>query len=59
MCPIDVAVRSDTICQLAWIAFKLGRKLKWDPAKEDFVADPEASRLMRRTLRKPWSYEKA
>jgi predicted dehydrogenase len=59
VCPIDVAVRSDTICQLAWIAFKLERKLKWDPAREDFVADPEASRLMRRTLRKPWSYEKA
>jgi predicted dehydrogenase len=58
ICPVDVAVRSDTVCQLAWITFKLqDRKLKWDPEKEIFPNDPDANRLMKRTLRSPWQYE--
>lgn len=58
ICPVDVAVRSDTVCQLAWITFKLqNRKLKWDPEKEMFPNDPDANRLMKRTLRSPWRYE--
>ena len=58
ICPVDVAVRSDTVCQLAWISFKLqNRKLKWDPEKEIFPDDPDANRLMKRTLRSPWSYK--
>ena len=58
ICPIDVAVRDDTVCQLGWISFKLqNRKLKWDPEKEIFPDDPDASRLMKRTLRSPWRYE--
>ncbi len=58
ICPIDVAVRDDEICQLGWIAFKLeGRKLKWDPEKEIFPNDPDANRLMKRTLRSPWKFE--
>ena len=56
ICPIDVAVRSDTVCQLAWIAFKLERKLKWDPAREEFRGDSEANRLLKRALRNPWRY---
>jgi hypothetical protein len=56
--PIDVAVRSDTVCQLGWISLKLQqRKLKWDPEKEIFPNDPDANRLMKRTLRSPWRYE--
>jgi predicted dehydrogenase len=58
ICPVEVAVRSDTVCQLAWITFKLQqRKLKWDPEKEIFPNDPDANRLMKRTLRSPWRYE--
>jgi predicted dehydrogenase len=57
ICPIDVAVRSDTVCQLAWITFRLhDRKLAWDPEKETFAADADAVRLMRRSLRSPWKY---
>jgi hypothetical protein len=32
----------------------LRRNLKWDPAKEEFVNDPEANRLRSRALRQPW-----
>jgi predicted dehydrogenase len=51
--PIDVAVRSDTICQLASLSFHLRRKLKWDPKREEFAGDAEANRLLTRALRSP------
>jgi predicted dehydrogenase len=51
---IDVAVRSDTVCQLAWCAFQIGRKLRWDPEEETFVGDPDANRRLTRALRAPW-----
>jgi len=54
ICNIDVAVRSDTICQLASCAFHLQRKLRWDPDKEIFVNDPEANAKLERSLRAPW-----
>jgi predicted dehydrogenase len=54
ICNIDVAVRSDTVCHLGWIALHLGRKLRWDPAKERFVNDAEASARLTRVMRAPW-----
>ena len=54
ICNIDVAVRSDTVCQLAWCAFHLNRKLRWDPARELFINDPDANRKLTRSLRAPW-----
>jgi len=51
---IDVAVRSDTLCHLGYIAVTLGRKLKWNPVKEEFVNDPEANARMARAMRAPW-----
>jgi predicted dehydrogenase len=54
ICPIDVAVRTDTICHLTDICTRLGRRLHWDPQNEDFVNDPEASRMLSRPLRSPW-----
>lgn len=54
LCNIDVAVRSDTVCQLAWCAFQLQRKLRWDPEQELFVNDPDANRKLTRHLRAPW-----
>jgi hypothetical protein len=32
----------------------LKRKLRWDPDKEDFIGDPEASRLVNRHRCGPW-----
>lgn len=54
VCPIDVAIRSDTICHLSDIAVRLGRKLKWDPQREQFPNDPEANRMLKRCMRSPW-----
>jgi predicted dehydrogenase len=50
---IDVAVRSDTVCQLAWCAFQLRRKLRWDPQEEVFVNDPDANQRLIRPLHAP------
>jgi predicted dehydrogenase len=52
--PVEIAHRSQTPGHLGYIASVLGRKLKWDAAKEDFVGDAEASRLLSRPMRSPW-----
>ena len=52
----EVGHRSGTIGQLAYIAGQLGRKLKWDPEKEQFQGDDEANKLALGTPgRKPWN----
>jgi predicted dehydrogenase len=53
--PIDCAIRTDLISHLSNIAVRTGRKIKWDPAKETIVGDPEAVKMMDRTPRKPWT----
>ena len=57
LCEAEIGHRSATVCHLAGIAVKLGRKLKWDPAKEEFVGDKEANGHLAREQRKAWSYE--
>jgi predicted dehydrogenase len=52
--PVEIAVRSDQICQLSDIAARLGRKLKWNPDREVFVGDDEANRMLTRPMRSPW-----
>jgi predicted dehydrogenase len=39
---------------LANLSMKLGRSLRWDPAKGQVVGDEEANRLLRRPYRAPW-----
>jgi len=50
----DVGYRSITVCHLGNIAYWLKRPLHWDPAKEQFVNDPEADRMLWREMRAPW-----
>ena len=52
--PIDIAFRSDTLCNLQHIAVKLGRKLHWNPVQETFVNDKEAQAMLDRPMRGPW-----
>ncbi len=47
----EIAQRSCTACLLAHTAMKLGRKLRWDPVKEDFIGDKEASAMLSRPQR--------
>ena len=52
--PIEVAHRSITIAHLGNIAMLTGRKIKWDPDKEQIVGDAEANRWLDRPKREPW-----
>ena len=54
ICDVEVGCRSVTVCHLGNIAYWLGRPLEWDPVKEDFVGDPQASRWLDRPKRAPW-----
>ena len=52
--PVDIGHRVATVCHIANISIKLGRKLKWDPIAERFENDPEATAMMSRPMRSPW-----
>lgn len=52
--PAEVAHRSTTLCHLSDIAIRLGRRLKWDPGREQFPGDDEANRMLSRSKRPPW-----
>jgi len=53
--PAEVAHRSCSACVLGDIAMRLGRKLRWDPEKEQFIGDSEANKMVSRPMRSPWS----
>jgi myo-inositol 2-dehydrogenase / D-chiro-inositol 1-dehydrogenase len=40
--------------QQAYISMSLGRKLRWDPVREEFIDDAEANRWLSRPMRSPW-----
>lgn len=48
---VEIGHRSITVCHLANITRELQRPLRWDPAKESFVDDPQANALLTRDRR--------
>jgi predicted dehydrogenase len=55
ICDVEIGHRSVSVCHLSNIAIWLGRPLRWDPAKQEILDDPEASRWMDRPMRAPYS----
>jgi len=53
--PAEVAHRSASIGHLGQIAMLTGRKIKWDPVREQILGDVSAEALLGRTPRGPWS----
>ncbi len=53
--PAEIGHRVATIAHIGNIAMWTGRKLKWDPVKEEFPGDAEANRHLARAMRSPWS----
>lgn len=49
--------RVATVCHLANISLRLGRKLKWNAQQEIIVGDRQASAWLARTYRAPWNSE--
>ena len=39
------------------IAWKVGRKIRWDAEKEEVLDDPEANALVTKPYREPWQLE--
>jgi myo-inositol 2-dehydrogenase/D-chiro-inositol 1-dehydrogenase len=51
---VHTHTKSVNACHMANIAMLLGRKIKWDAQKYDFVEDAEASALVNRQQREPY-----
>lgn len=50
--PVEAGHRTATICHLVNLARELGRKLRWDPVREQFPDDDQANALLDRPRRK-------
>jgi hypothetical protein len=50
----DAAHRCATLLHLANIAIRTGRKIHYDPVKEEIIGDDEANRLVNQPMRAPW-----
>lgn len=56
LAPAETGHRSITPGHLGHVSHRLGRALRWDPAKETVLADPEADALLKSIeYRAPWS----
>ncbi len=54
ICDVEIGCRTITACHLGNIACWLGRKIRWDPRKEEIIGDGEAARWLDRPKRAPW-----
>jgi len=54
ICDVAIGHRSATVCHLGNVAARLGRKIKWDPAKEEIIGDADASKRLSYAYRAPW-----
>ena len=50
----EAAHRAATLLHLANIAIRVGRKIRFDPVKEQIIGDEEANRLAYQPMRAPW-----
>jgi predicted dehydrogenase len=51
---VDAAHQASSLGLLADIAARLGQKLKWDPKQEQFLANAEANRMLKRPMHNGW-----
>ncbi len=54
VCDVEIGHRTASVCNIGNIAYRLGRSLKWDPIKEQFLKDKEANALLGRKMNKDW-----
>jgi predicted dehydrogenase len=54
---LESAHRVATVCHLANISLRTGRKIRWDADSEQILGDPEAAQMLVRPYRKPWDAE--
>jgi len=54
ICKVEIGHRSATVCHLGNIAVRTGKKIQWDPKKEQIIGDPELANWVSRPYRAPW-----
>ncbi len=54
--PVDIGHRVSSVCHLANIAIRVGRRIRWNPDTEQIENDSEASAMMARPMRSPWAF---
>lgn len=54
VCPVEMAIRCDTIAHLVNVAAQTGRVIPWDPVTEHILGDPEAAAMLTRPFREEW-----
>jgi predicted dehydrogenase len=52
---VETGHRSVTACHLGVIAYRTGRKVRWDRKREVILDDPEAQAMTSRQYRPPWT----
>ena len=51
---VEIGHRSTIAAHLGNIAYRTGKQIQWDAAREEIVGQPKASELLGRKARKPW-----
>jgi len=54
ICDVEAGHRTSTVCNIGNIAYRLNRRLEWDPGKELFNNDQEANALLGRPMLNEW-----
>ncbi|HYW45017.1 MAG TPA: Gfo/Idh/MocA family oxidoreductase [Bryobacteraceae bacterium] len=52
---VEIGYRSITACHVGTIAYRLGRKVRWDARAQTFPGDAEAQAMMTKRYRQPWT----
>lgn len=52
--PAEVGHRTGSICHLVNIAMVTGRKIKWDPVREQIIGNADANSMLSGPMRSPW-----
>ena len=54
ICDVEIGHRTATVCHLGNLAVRHGKKIQWDPTKEQIIGDDVAAAMLSRPYRAPW-----
>jgi hypothetical protein len=55
ICDVEIGCRSVTVCHLANLGHWLGKPIRWDPATEQILGNPDAALWLDRPKREQWT----